>query len=274
MNASTGRAFYYHADASPIGGHLTKPIKTVINTRGSASLAQAGGHAHRRTGSFRLKEILSVKQARSEIFGTVDKETGDWSTVTTSVIEGLNLLDTLKADTIASRLVVTHPRERRYPTVNFVGSQIENLTVAGSKVDIDFDLGQFSRGSEHGHVGDCPWAEERSFVERATEQHRAMVGMSGAPDWMLQRFGWMCNAEGPQQRGYVLCSLVKGLRVTPPNLTFGHVLHVPDFGNLFLGELLVYQHSYRLTMLRAELGCAAEGVVSFASDGSNGSPMP
>ena len=54
----------------------------------------------------------------------------------------------------------------------------------------------------------------------------------------------------------------------------GHILHVPDFGNIFLGEILISRVSAQLTMLRVEMGCMAEGTVSAASAFSNGQTMP
>jgi hypothetical protein len=52
------------------------------------------------------------------------------------------------------------------------------------------------------------------------------------------------------------------------------VLHVPGFGNIFFGELIVALNSYRLTMMRIEMGCLAEGNISAASAFSNGSTFP
>jgi hypothetical protein len=56
--------------------------------------------------------------------------------------------------------------------------------------------------------------------------------------------------------------------------SFGHVLPVPGFGNVFFGELILGLNSYRLTMIRVEMGCVAEGTVSAASSFSNGRPIP
>lgn len=39
-------------------------------------------------------------------------------------------------------------------------------------------------------------------------------------------------------------------------------LYIPEFGSIYLGELIVSQESKRLTMLRVELGCSAQGSVS------------
>lgn len=63
--------------------------------------------------------------------------------------------------------------------------------------------------------------------------------------------------------------------VIPPHLRhFGHVLQVPDFGTIFLGELKVKHDSFHLTMIRLELGCVAEGGGSFASCTVNGGHKP
>jgi hypothetical protein len=56
--------------------------------------------------------------------------------------------------------------------------------------------------------------------------------------------------------------------------SFGHVVVVPDFGNIFLGELAVDHHAFRLTMVRVEMGCDAEGTVSGGTADSNGTTSP
>jgi hypothetical protein len=56
----------------------------------------------------------------------------------------------------------------------------------------------------------------------------------------------------------------------PPACCFGHVIHVPDFGTIFLAELKVNHNSFHLTMIRTELGCIADGSGSFVTCAVNG----
>jgi hypothetical protein len=39
----------------------------------------------------------------------------------------------------------------------------------------------------------------------------------------------------------------------------GHVIHIPDFGTIFLAELTVNHNPFHLTMIRVEMGCIAAG---------------
>ena len=62
--------------------------------------------------------------------------------------------------------------------------------------------------------------------------------------------------------------------IPPPARCFGHVIHVPDFGTIFLAELKVKHNSFHLTMIRLELGCVADGSASFATCEVNGKGHP
>jgi hypothetical protein len=62
----------------------------------------------------------------------------------------------------------------------------------------------------------------------------------------------------------------KSIQIPPPAKAFGHVIHVPDFGNIFLAELTVNHNSYHLTMIRLEIGCLAAGSASIATCNVNG----
>jgi hypothetical protein len=62
----------------------------------------------------------------------------------------------------------------------------------------------------------------------------------------------------------------KSIQIPPPAKSFGHVIHIPDFGNIFLAELTVNHNSYKLTMIRLELGCLAAGSASLATCNVNG----
>jgi hypothetical protein len=62
--------------------------------------------------------------------------------------------------------------------------------------------------------------------------------------------------------------------IPPPARCFGHVIHVPDFGTIFLAELKVNHNSFHLTMIRLELGCIADGSASIVTCNVNGGHKP
>lgn len=85
--------------------------------------------------------------------------------------------------------------------------------------------------------------------------------------------------------GGVTCSLVEhveikdisvkaadgqSIQIPPPAQTFGHVIHIPDFGNIFLAELTLKHNSYNLTMIRLEMGCLAAGSAGVSNASVNG----
>src|SRR4029077_9815410 len=93
------------------------------------------------------------------------------------------------------------------------------------------------------------------------------------------------------QRSVMQCSVVK--RITgAPGIPFGHVIDLPHFGKIFLGELTVTRelgksvtaksndaepdtYLFHLTMIRLELGCIAQGnagIVMADANGRGGKP--
>jgi len=91
--------------------------------------------------------------------------------------------------------------------------------------------------------------------------------------------------KGSSDWSGITCSLVENIDIKPihalnsagetehielPGRTFGHVIHIRDFGTIFLAELQVNHNSYNLTMIRLELGCIADGSMSLVSCNVNG----
>jgi len=272
MEASKSRVFYYHADASPFGGHITHPIEKLITAQAPTSLAQAGGHAASKVGPFQLDDIATGQSAYSEIFGSVNKTNGAWTTLVTSVVEGLNVMEVVTADRVVSRLSVEHPLVGDNPRVSFMGSQFENLRIAGAPVEPVMNLGLLATPT--GQFPDTPFTEDRNFIGRALEQNKKMLGVEGAPEWLAARYGWINSEEARRKKGYVLCSLVEQVEGVKHASGYGHIVTVPGFGNVFLGELSVSQGVFRLTMIRMEMGCAGDGNLSVGTSNSNGYPMP
>lgn len=275
MEASKKRTFHYHADASPLGGHLTHPIENIIQSQASTSLAQAGGHAESRIESYKLDNSVTVTSgpAYSHTTGVVNKKTGAWTTLVTSVVENLNVLEVVTADRIVSKLHVEYPQEGDHPRISIIGSKFVNLRVNGESINpvLDIDL---LKSESKGEFPDKHLMEEKVFNNKVSSHYKKITETKGAPEWLAGRHASMKSPESRKKKGYVLCSLVEELQGAKPGTSFGHVLHVPGFGNIFFGELIVGPNSYRLTMMRIEMGCLAEGNISAASAFSNGFTVP
>ena len=275
MDASTKRTFHYHADASPLGGHITHPIENILHTQASTSLAQAGGHAESRIESYKLDNSVTVTSgpAYSHTTGVVNKKTGAWTTLVTSVVENLNVLEVVTADRIVSKLHVEYPQEGDHPRITVIGSKFVNLCVNGEKITpvLDIDLLKSESTNE---FPDTHLMDEKVFNNKVSSHYKKITETKGAPEWLSARHASMKSPESRKKKGYVLCSLVEELQGAKPGTSYGHVLHVPGFGNIFFCELIVSPNSYRLTMMRIEMGCLAEGTVSVASAFSNGFTMP
>jgi hypothetical protein len=275
MKASTKRMFHYHADASPLGGHITHPFENIIHTQASTSLAQAGGHAESRIESYKLDNSVTVTSgpAYSHTTGVVNKTTGAWTTLVSSVVENLNVLEVVTADRIVSKLHVEYPVEGDHPRISIIGSKFVNLRVNGESITpvLDIDLLKSESNSD---FPDKHLMEEKVFNNKVSSHYKKITETKGAPAWLAGRHASMKTPESRKKKGYVLCSLVGELQGAKSGTSFGHVLHVPGFGNIFFGEIIIAPNSYRLTMMRIEMGCLAEGNISAGSVFSNGSGVP
>jgi hypothetical protein len=286
MDASQERVFHYHADANALGGVLTHPHKTVISTAANVSLSNAGGFNNSPTVPYHLDHVLHCGAAYTHTAGVEEKD--HWTALTTAVVEDINLLEVVTADKVVAQISAKHPKVGHVPSISFVGSQFVNLRINGESVEPVLDLHPFpaprppKKGAANGKTSAASrLAEIRQFSpyhhgdvrKLAKKQSSKLVGPSHDPDILKRRYGWLASDEEIESRGHLLCSLVTGYKVDSKN-TYGHVIHVPGFGNIFLAEVTLDDRSYHLTMIRAEMGCASSGTVSMASTRTNGNPSP
>lgn len=143
----------------------------------------------------------------------------------------------------------------------------------------------------------------RTALSGLNPQHREVMRLDIEDSWLSKQYhgfsefnydNLLKNAKeaaapnGPKWEG-VTCSLVEHVEIEditidkkegdpivipPPTRCFGHVIHIPDFGTIFLAELKVNHNSFTLTMIRLELGCIADGSASFATCNVNGKGHP
>lgn len=267
----TARIHYYHADASSLGGALEHPVHKIVPSQAAVSLPATGGFTSARSGAFNFEEIASCEAAFTHASGGINKKNGAWTTLVTSAVEDLNILEIVTADRVVAQISVEHPRVGYDPKVTFVGSQFVNLRIAGVLVE---PVMNFRLLTPHEDYPGCPSLRHEGFLKSVREQHRQRSEGAKPPKWALDRYGWVDSDKGIQERGHVVCSLVDSLKGEFPGHSFGHVVEIPEFGKFLFGEVIVHHGTYQLTMVRAELGCAVHGSIGIATARGNGSTYP
>jgi len=143
----------------------------------------------------------------------------------------------------------------------------------------------------------------RDAVKGLKREHRETMRLDVRDSWLSRHYDGFSefNYEGLQDSAAkaaapngpkwdgVTCSLVEHIEIEDiainkkdgdrilipsPARCLGHVIHVPDFGTIFLAELKVNHNSFHLTMIRLELGCIADGSASIATCNVNGGRKP
>jgi hypothetical protein len=267
----TNRVHYFHADGNAFGGSLEHPMRRIVPSQAGVSLPATGGYISNRSECYRFEEIASIGGAFTQASGGVNQKNGAWTTLVTSVVEDLNILNVVTADRIVAQVSLEHPLQGYEPKVTFVGSNFINLRIGGFAVNPVINLGILTPEDEYPKT---PWTRQRNFLKSVREQH-SQRGMYGeVPKWAIDRYAWVESDDGIEERGHVLCSLVDRLEGTIPGKTFGHVVEIPEYGKFFFGELFVQRGFFRLTMLRAELGSATTARMSGPTAGGGGETAP
>ena len=278
MQSNSQKMFYYHADANSLGGFIEAAFEAIVPDASSISLPPVGGYLTHRMEVLNFKEFVSFRSAYTRVSGRTIAEDGPWSTLATSVVEGLNILEIVTAEKIVAQISVEHPRAGSAASISFAGSHFEGLRIGGSEVCPRLNLRLMGTGSEEDNNSSrilgpvflqTGHGQAREIVQSITDR----ANRSGW-EWALQRYGWMDEKREQKKDGCVLCSLVDGVEGTFPGKTIGHFVEIPDFGRIFLGEILAFPHSIQLTMVRAELGCNVKAQLCASALSINGSTMP
>lgn len=270
MRSVSNKTFYFQAHANSLGGSIERPHQKALPSQASVSLPAVGGHSAARTETFNCDEIVSCRAAYSRATGGEADEDGTWSTLVTSVVEGLNILEAVKVERVVAQVSVEHPRNGGNPSISLAGCHFDGFRLGGC--DISPTLNSKLLG-----VSSVARIELPIFQQTGRQQAAKLVKTaksSGDAQWVIDRFGWMAADRKAEEDACVLCSLVDGIEQAFPGRGFGHALEIPHFGKIFLGELLVCGSSIQLSMIRAELGCATKGNVGVSTAAVRGGTIP
>jgi hypothetical protein len=258
-NTIDGRTHTFHADASAFGGHIELPFKQVVAAQAPLTLSPDGGYTSARADEFRVEGLFSFKAAHTQVSGIVSRKRPGWTTLATSVIEGLNVGEVLTADRVVAQIITDHPAAQgKYaPIVNFVGTRFDNLRIGGTELDVEIDLNLCTPEK----------ADQHGFPEKRTMEDPRFLAC------LQQRGQYNSAIKGKSQ---IECSLVEKITVKGrlPGTQQGNVINIPGFGKITLAELIVDSVSYRLSMVRLELGCPTTGSISVGNIVGNGSTNP
>lgn len=249
--------YFYDVHGSALSGQITSPFQHFIEVQAGASLPTTGGHGSSRASDFRFEEIASFKSAYTELWGAYDEEHCSYKALATSTVEGLNILDVVTVDRVVAKASsVWKPGEDESQIVT-LGSQFDNLRIAGGPLEVEFSADVLVKLNTTAALRK-EFAENSEF--RRIAENPLQTGQLQKPSDTTRIF---------------LCSLVKDIKKIPPGVERrGNVLYVPEFGRVFLAEVVAEPGRRALTMLRLELGCTVTASAAAATVVGGGSTWP
>jgi hypothetical protein len=279
MTDETTREHLYYAEGVTLSGQITLPFAQEICPQSALKLPQQGGYRSQAAGNYRLEGVISYQSAYTQVAGNRDQKPGHgWTTVATSVIEHLNVLEVVTADRVVAQISTEHPLIGYVPSVTFLGTRFENLRIAGHPVKLDLDLGILGQKPEN----DKPYSNNTEFVGRVNKQYekvRHCTSLSEEKNKLYHR-----TLSSSQTQTPIECSLVNQGEGAYPGQSFGHVIDIPRFGKVFLGLLRLEESDFvngipkktliSLTMIHLEMGCIAAGRADAGSSIINGATQP
>jgi hypothetical protein len=311
----------YHAEAHVLSGNLKHPIDQPIPHQALVVLEKTrlDGHIMQSVEGTTLEGLISFKAGHSRASGSKiakkdlwGNDHSGWVTLSTSVIEGLDVFEVITADRVVAQVSTEHANNKgkypdHVPKVTFLGTRFENLRVGGYPVQVELDLAICGDKPK----GDQPYLQDRRFLDRVQSQFDNIAGAKGLPEGLEQEYdskiayidGLKKRANGRakgERNGYskLQCSLVKSIGPIPiPGVkTFGNIIFIPDFGTVSLAEVEVGieasndgssdktgggsatqpsdSNYFTLNMLNMHLGCIGGGTVVAGSATSNGHTHP
>jgi hypothetical protein len=272
---------HFNAEAKVLSGKLERPFLQEIKPQAYGVLPAHGGYIAHRTEIIGVEKVVSIRSSYTHVAGSRSTEPCEgWSTLTTAVIEGLNVLEVLTADRVVGQIVTTYPAKGHVPSISFRGTRFENLCIAGYPVKPKLNLGILGPRP----ADDQPYGLDSDLTDRIASQYDRILESEGLPAELFRRYNQLSSTLGSPEA--VECSLVDEVPRDYPEPTCGHIFHIPGFGwvslatvNLSYNEMQVGDDIQRnttveLRMIDFKLDCAASGRLEMCCVVNNGRNWP
>lgn len=251
----------FHADAHVLSGELRRPIEQKIEQQVPVHIKdRRGGHVTRVSEDFTVEGFISYKRGLTRVSGSRSSkprpgqtELG-WTTLSTSILEGLNVFEVITADRLVSQVSTDHDYENGHvPHVTFLGTQLNNLRVAGFPAQVILNLGIAATKPQN----DLPYTTDSAFLQAVQTHNQNILKAQNLPHDVKRRYDDSLKqvqallSLKPDQRKHqeatILFSLVKQIVINKDPLTsqypipglqvIENLLLIPEFGAAALGEV-------------------------------------
>jgi hypothetical protein len=247
--------FIYSASAVGLSGTVVRPTAIQIPAQASSSLGPTGGIGRSRVENFDVPGLVSFTQASSELSGSRESD-GLYRTLAGATVEQLNVMDMVTADRIRCQLAAQTGEQHKEPSIVVSAAIVENLRILGEPVKISWEPSIQTQLTTY-----------QSVLSRA-QSDKKFRSTSGIDLEDMQR-------GSSSDRRPVLCTIVLRFDTLEPHIQIqGNCIQIPNFGRLFVGEMLICPESRSLTMLRFQLGSPVKGDFTAASAMANGVRYP
>jgi hypothetical protein len=287
----------YHAIAHVLSGHLQRPIEQRIEPQSLVALEPEGGHLTRFAKQASIEGLISYAHGETRVSGARSLKDNGWVTLSTSILEGLNVFEIITLDRVVSQVSTHHPYENGHePHVTFLGTQFQNFQVGGFAPTLTLNLGICGDRP----TGNQSYFQSAKFLAKVKEQTENIAEASGLPKelkdqydkklaYIKQLISTADQAASGQAAGKhepFTCSVVQNIGKIPiPGVqTFGNLIVIQDFGTVALGEIEVGETLsekskkpcvyFELTAVKMQLGCVGHGTVAAGAAKSNGQTAP
>lgn len=231
---SDALSFAYHAHSVGLAASLTRPSCENIPSLAVASLAATGGESYSTIENYSWKGLISFAHASAYTAGSMDH--GAYNTLATISVSNLNVANMVHADLVVARVTSMHKPGDPEAHITFTGSMIRNLVVGGRAVDVTLQEEMFARHPTYA-----------AFAERFGDQGKK---------------GFVFHDK---KRNVLSSSLA-----TKVGDQAGFTISVPEFGNIYIAQVIMSPSYRRISMLRFQLGCPISGDLTVADAVSNG----
>lgn len=277
--------YLYHAHAVALGGVRESPVSQIIEAQAACALSISGGISSASAGKFN-NGLISFDSAESRVLSRAERKNGNYVyySEVSITINNLNADNRFMADRVITKIASEHkvpidndPPDDSEPEITTTGSHFENLRIGGHPVTLETCHDVFHALPTYQHC-QADWKKKDSRL-RDTLMGTALdpAPKPGDPEHLHTiHKGFVTQRDSKDLRRTVLCSFIKNVNgINGAEIkNCNSIIRIPQWGTIYLGEVIISHGHRRVNMFRLQLGSPQEGGFVGGGGGSNGTTYP